>query len=166
MYFNFSINYIEIQVSYSKNTRVFQKQDCRGIKISGQAWHTVQVLHNLNLANWLKHFQSKSPKTEFRLENEQWHCHFTHRALLCLNSPMSLRLPATGGWPRRWGDLTCGVEAEQQGAGDGEGQDPHGGNHHKNPLLGAMAGVVHDGHHDGHVPAHTLTLAAEWRETH
>lgn len=55
-------------------------------------------------------------------------------------------------------DLTCGVETEQQGTGDGEGQDPHGGNHHKNPLPGAMAGVVHDGHHYCRVPAHTLTL--------
>lgn len=62
------------------------------------------------------------------------------------------------------GLLTCGVEAEQQGAGDGEGQDPDRGDHHKHPLLGAMAGVVHDGHHDGRVPADTPTLAAGHRK--
>lgn len=62
-------------------------------------------------------------------------------------------------WLWNKGALTCGVEAEEQGARHGKGQDPHGGDHHKNPLPGAMAGVVHDGHHDGRVPARMLTLA-------
>lgn len=49
--------------------------------------------------------------------------------------------------------LTCGVETEQQRAGNGEGQDPNDGNHHKNSLPGAMGGVVQDRHHHGRVPA-------------
>lgn len=55
-------------------------------------------------------------------------------------------------------DLTCGVEAKQQGTRHGESQDPHSGNHHQNPLPGAMGGVVQDRHHHCGVPAETHTL--------
>lgn len=69
----------------------------------------------------------------------------------------SLEYIWTGGRSLNVIELTCGVEAKQQGTGDGKGQDPHGGNHRKNPLPGAMGGVIQDGHHHCCVPADTHT---------
>lgn len=97
------------------------------------------------------------PQTASSL-NSEWHC-----AL----------------YPLRWCiyvvDLTCGVETKQQGTGNGEGQDPHSGNHHENSPPWAMGGVVQNGHHHCGVPADTsefvlgmcvyrgYTVTFEWR---
>lgn len=70
----------------------------------------------------------------------------------------TVRCAAVRSTPSNLISLTCGVETEQQRAGNGEGQHPDDGNHHKNSLPGAMGGVVQDRHHHGRVPAERVQV--------